>query len=122
MTTPTQDQTTPGQPQDDGGWVSVFVRRPILAMVLNLLVIIAGIAAVQSIEIRELPDVDRPVVTVRSSYPGDLYCHVTVETPVRLTEHQRKLMKELDESLKKGGERHSPNAKSWTDRVKDLFK
>jgi molecular chaperone DnaJ len=59
---------------------------------------------------------------VRSSYPGDLYCHVTVETPVRLTEHQRKLMNELDESLKKGGERHSPNAKSWTDRVKDLFK
>ena len=59
---------------------------------------------------------------VRSSYPGDLYCHITVETPVRLTEHQRKMMKELDESLKKGGERHSPNAKSWTDRVKDLFK
>ncbi|HEU5297654.1 MAG TPA: molecular chaperone DnaJ [Burkholderiaceae bacterium] len=59
---------------------------------------------------------------IRSSYPGDLYCHITVETPVRLTEHQRKLMKELDESLKKGGERHSPNAKTWTDRVKDLFK
>ena len=59
---------------------------------------------------------------IRSSYPGDLYCHITVETPVRLTEHQRKLLKDLDESLKKGGERHSPNAKSWTDRVKDLFK
>ncbi|MCC7288229.1 MAG: molecular chaperone DnaJ [Burkholderiaceae bacterium] len=59
---------------------------------------------------------------IRSSYPGDLYCHITVETPVRLTEPQRKLLKELDESLKKGGERHSPNAKSWTDRVKDLFK
>jgi molecular chaperone DnaJ len=59
---------------------------------------------------------------IRSSYPGDLYCHITVETPVRLTEHQRKLMSELDESLKKGGERHSPNSKSWTDRVKDLFK
>ena len=59
---------------------------------------------------------------IRSSYPGDLYCHVTVETPVKLTEHQRKLIKELDESFKKGGERHSPNAKSWTDRVKDLFK
>ena len=36
---------------------------------------------------------------VRSSYPGDLYCHVAVETPVKLTEHQRKLLKELDESL-----------------------
>jgi molecular chaperone DnaJ len=59
---------------------------------------------------------------VRSSYPGDLYCHIQIETPVKLTEHQRKLVKELDESLKKGGERHSPNAKSWTDRVKDLFK
>ncbi len=59
---------------------------------------------------------------VRSSYPGDLYCHVQVETPIKLTEHQRKLLRELDESLRKGGEKHSPNAKSWTDRVKDLFK
>jgi molecular chaperone DnaJ len=59
---------------------------------------------------------------LRSTYPGDLYCHITVETPVRLTEHQRKLMKELDESFRKAGDRHSPNAKSWTDRVKDLFK
>jgi len=59
---------------------------------------------------------------IRSSYPGDLYCHVAVETPVKLTEHQRKLLKELDESFRKGGERHSPNAKTWTDRVRDLFK
>ncbi len=59
---------------------------------------------------------------VRSSYPGDLYCHVGVETPVRLTEHQRKLLKELDESFRKSSERHSPGEKSWTDRVKDLFK
>jgi molecular chaperone DnaJ len=59
---------------------------------------------------------------VRSSYPGDLYCHVTVETPVKITEHQRKLLKELDESFRKSGDRHSPNSKSWSDRVKDLFK
>jgi molecular chaperone DnaJ len=59
---------------------------------------------------------------IRSSYPGDLYCHITVETPVKMTEHQRKLMKELDESFKGAGDRHSPNAKSWTDRVKDVFK
>jgi len=58
---------------------------------------------------------------VRSSYPGDLYCHISVETPVRLTEHQKKLLKELDESFK-SSDRHSPNAKSWTDRMKDLFK
>lgn len=59
---------------------------------------------------------------VRSAYPGDLYCHISVETPVKLTEHQRKLLKDLDDSFKKSGDRHSPNSKSWTDRVKDLFK
>ncbi|MEO8152807.1 MAG: DnaJ C-terminal domain-containing protein, partial [Rhizobacter sp.] len=59
---------------------------------------------------------------VRSSYPGDLYCHVSVETPVKLTEHQRKLLRELDESLSKSPDKHSPNAKGWTNRVKDLFK
>ena len=59
---------------------------------------------------------------IRSSYPGDLYAHIAVETPVKLTEHQRKLLKELDESFRKGGDRHSPNEKSWADRVKDLFK
>ena len=59
---------------------------------------------------------------VRSSYPGDLYCHVSVETPIKLTEHQRKLLKELDDAFRKSGDRHSPNTKSWTDRVKDLFK
>ena len=59
---------------------------------------------------------------LRSAYPGDLYCHINVETPVKLTEYQRKLMRELEESFKGAGGRHSPNAKSWTDRVKDLFR
>jgi molecular chaperone DnaJ len=58
---------------------------------------------------------------VRSSYPGDLYCHMAVETPVRLTEHQRKLLKELDESLKKGGAKHSPSEESWADKLKGFF-
>jgi molecular chaperone DnaJ len=58
---------------------------------------------------------------VRASYPGDLYCHVRVETPVKLTEHQRKLVKELDESLKKGGNKHSPTDKGWFDRAKEFF-
>ncbi len=59
---------------------------------------------------------------LRAAYPGDLYCHVAVETPVKITEHQRKLLKELEESFKRAGDRHSPNAKSWTDKVRDLFK
>jgi molecular chaperone DnaJ len=59
---------------------------------------------------------------VRASYPGDLYCHITVETPVKLSEHQRKLLKELDESLKKGGAKHSPGEDGWADRLRNFFK
>ena len=58
---------------------------------------------------------------VRSNYPGDLYVHVIVETPVKLTEHQRKLLKELDESFKKGGHKHSPNDKGWFEKAKEFF-
>ena len=58
---------------------------------------------------------------VRSSAPGDLYCHIVVETPVKLTEHQRKLLKELDESLKKGGGKHNPSNQGWADKLKRFF-
>ena len=58
---------------------------------------------------------------VRASYPGDLYCHISVETPIKLSEHQRKLLRELDDSFKKGGSKHSPSGDSWTDRLKNLF-
>lgn len=37
---------------------SLSIRRPILVLVLNLLIAIAGIAAFSAVEIRELPDVD----------------------------------------------------------------
>lgn len=46
------------------------VRRPLLIGVLNLLIIIAGLAALFGVEIRELPDVDRPVVSITATFPG----------------------------------------------------
>ncbi|EGN75006.1 cation/multidrug efflux pump [Idiomarina sp. A28L] len=49
---------------------SLAIRRPVLIIVLNLLIIIAGFAALNAIEVRELPDVDRPVVTVTAAFPG----------------------------------------------------
>jgi molecular chaperone DnaJ len=58
---------------------------------------------------------------LRSSYPGDLYCHIAVETPVKLTEPQRRLLKEFDESLKKGGAKHNPTEEGWTDKLKNFF-
>jgi len=53
-----------------GDLPGLSVRRPILACVANLLIVIAGFAALFGIDVRELPDVDRPVVTVTASYPG----------------------------------------------------
>jgi len=58
---------------------------------------------------------------VRSSYPGDLYCHIRVEVPVRLTEKQKKLLRDLDHSLKEGGAKHSPQARSFMERMKGFF-
>jgi len=58
---------------------------------------------------------------VRASYPGDLYCHILVETPVKLNEPQRKLLRELEESFQIGAGKHSPSGDSWTDRLKNFF-
>ncbi|GGB55760.1 efflux RND transporter permease subunit [Henriciella pelagia] len=52
------------------GLPGLSVRRPLLAAVLNLLIVIAGLAAVLGVEVRELPDVDRPIVSVRANLPG----------------------------------------------------
>ncbi|MEP3630848.1 MAG: efflux RND transporter permease subunit, partial [Hyphomicrobiales bacterium] len=52
------------------GIASLFVGRPIFGIVLNLLVIIAGLAALSSVDVREMPDVDSPVLSVRTTYDG----------------------------------------------------
>ncbi|MCC5970296.1 MAG: efflux RND transporter permease subunit [Pararhodobacter sp.] len=49
---------------------ALFVRRPILAFVLSALIVIAGLAGLYGVEVRELPDVDRPVVTVTTGFGG----------------------------------------------------
>ncbi|MBO3760799.1 efflux RND transporter permease subunit [Ciceribacter sp. L1K22] len=51
-------------------FTALFVRRPILAAVINTLLVVAGLAALAGVEVRELPDVDQPVITVRTSYDG----------------------------------------------------
>lgn len=48
----------------------VAVRRPVLAAVASLLILVFGVAAVQSIPVRELPDVDNAVVTITTTYRG----------------------------------------------------
>jgi hydrophobe/amphiphile efflux-1 (HAE1) family protein len=52
------------------GLSDLSVRRPYLAAVMSLLIMLAGVGAFFGIEVRELPNVDRPVVSVRANYPG----------------------------------------------------
>ena len=58
---------------------------------------------------------------VRSHAHGDLLCHVVVETPVHLTERQKELLRELEESSRENSGHHNPRAKSWMDKVKEFF-
>lgn len=58
---------------------------------------------------------------VRSGYAGDLFCHVVVETPVKLTERQKELLQEFEQLMTAGGSKHNPQSKSWKDKVKEFF-
>ncbi len=58
---------------------------------------------------------------VRSGFPGDLFCHVLVETPVKLTDKQKDLLREFETLTVAGGAKHSPQSKSWMDKVKEFF-
>ena len=46
------------------------IRRPVLAVVMNLLLVVIGIMAFRQLTVRELPDIDPPVVSVEVTYPG----------------------------------------------------
>lgn len=52
------------------GLPGLGVRRPVLVAVANLLIILAGVAALKGVDVRELPNVERPVVAVRATLPG----------------------------------------------------
>lgn len=58
---------------------------------------------------------------LRQSESGDLMVHVVVETPVKLTEKQKDLLREFEISTQADSGKHSPRNKSWVDKVKGFF-
>ncbi|NQD35689.1 efflux RND transporter permease subunit [Permianibacter sp. IMCC34836] len=46
------------------------IKRPVLATVLNLVLVLLGVIAYERLSVREYPNIDEPVVTVSTSYPG----------------------------------------------------
>jgi molecular chaperone DnaJ len=58
---------------------------------------------------------------VRGSVTGDLYCHVAVETPVKLTARQKELLREFESINLENPGAHTPRAKGFFDRVREFF-
>ena len=56
--------------RSENGMTALFIRRPVFAFVVNTLIAVAGLAALFGVEIRELPNVDRPVITISADFPG----------------------------------------------------
>jgi multidrug efflux pump len=46
------------------------IRRPVLAIVVNLVIVLIGVICYDRLAVRQLPNVDVPVVTVATGYPG----------------------------------------------------
>src|SRR5260370_6195118 len=48
----------------------IFVRRPVLAIVVNLIILSAGLQAIRSVSVRQYPKIESATVTVRTVYVG----------------------------------------------------
>ena len=47
-----------------------FIERPVLASVISVLIVIAGLIGLATLPVEQYPDIAPPTVTVRASYPG----------------------------------------------------
>jgi multidrug efflux pump len=48
----------------------IFIKRPVLALVVNLIIIVAGLQAIRSLNVRQYPKLESATVTVRTAYVG----------------------------------------------------
>src|ERR1700747_2664324 len=51
-------------------FTDIFVRRPVLAIVVNLVILIAGFQAIRTLNVRQYPKLESATVTVRTVYVG----------------------------------------------------
>ena len=82
----------------------------------NSIKIPAGTQTGQQIRVK-----GRGMRIMRSESRGDLYIEVFVETPVNLDKKQTDLMKQLDETLQKGGRKNTPESEGFFKKVKELW-
>lgn len=49
---------------------TISINRPVLAIVMNLVILLFGFIGFRSLGVREFPSIDPPIINVRTSYPG----------------------------------------------------
>ena len=47
-----------------------FIERPVLASVISIVIVIAGLIGLATLPVEQYPDIAPPTVMVRASYPG----------------------------------------------------
>lgn len=48
----------------------VSIKRPVFAIVINIILILLGLIGLDRMSIREYPDIDVPIISIRTSYQG----------------------------------------------------
>ncbi|PWQ98538.1 molecular chaperone DnaJ [Leucothrix arctica] len=61
------------------------------------------------------------VKSVRDAFEGDLFCKIQVETPVNLTKDQNQMLRDLENSLIEGKEKHNPEMHGWGTKTSSFF-
>lgn len=64
---------------------------------------------------------NKGIKSYNSATEGDIICQIVIETPVHLSDEQKKLIAKFDSSISGNSEKHSPNHFSFVDKIKNLF-
>ncbi|MHB1222247.1 MAG: efflux RND transporter permease subunit, partial [Gammaproteobacteria bacterium] len=51
-------------------FTALFIKRPVLACVVSLVILLFGLRALSSLELRQFPKMDNSVITISTAYPG----------------------------------------------------
>tara|TARA_R110002110_G_scaffold406421_1_gene626440 strand:+ start:266135 stop:269185 length:3051 start_codon:yes stop_codon:yes gene_type:complete len=51
-------------------FTDIFIRRPVLALVISFLLLLVGLTSASTLSLREFPELERSVITVSTTYPG----------------------------------------------------
>ena len=64
----------------------ISIKRPVLTTMMSVALVLFGLISLQRLPVRELPDIDPPIVSVTTVYPGASASVIETEVTERLEE------------------------------------